>query len=191
MKKIFVIAGAIAVSALTACGGAEPKAANECVFPNTKEVAPLWVCDAPVEGAEVTAVGSVAKSSAGHNFMKTMAVAAARDELARNMKVYVTNMVKSYVEATGAASAETVDQVNTSVSKQITKETLVGSRIFRTVIAPDGSMYALVGFDKPVAKENAQDAIKNSMKNDGALWQQFKAKKAQDELAAEIANSAK
>ena len=189
MKKSVVLAGGLALSVLAGCGGAsQPTKTVECTYPGTQAAAPLWVCDAPVEGVEVSAVGSAQKSAAGHNFMKTMAVAAARDELARSMKVYVNNMVKSYVETTGAASAETVDKVNTSVSKQITKTTLEGSRLYRTTTAPDGTLFALVGLNKEQAKAQAKDALSNSMKNDAALWQQFKAKKAQDELAAEIAN---
>ena len=31
---------------------------TECVFPGTDKAAPLWVCDAPVEGMAVGAVGS-------------------------------------------------------------------------------------------------------------------------------------
>lgn len=189
MKKSVILAGGMALSVLAGCGGAaQPTKTAECTYPGTQAAAPLWVCDAPVEGVEVSAVGSAQKSAAGHNFMKTMAVAAARDELARSMKVYVNNMVKSYVETTGAASAETVDKVNSSVSKQITKTTLEGSRLYRTSTAPDGTLFALVGLNKDQAKTQAKDALSNSMKNDAALWQQFKAKKAQDELAAEIAN---
>ena len=103
------------------------------------------------------------------------------------MKVHVANMVKQYVETTGAGSSETVDKVNTSVSKLITKETLEGSKLFKTVVSPKGTMYALVGFDTKLAQKKTEDVLKTSMKNERALWQQFKAAKGQDELAADIA----
>jgi hypothetical protein len=48
-------------------------------------------------------------------------------------------------------------------------------------------MYVLVGLDPKVAKEAAEKVLKTSMNNERALWQQFKASKSQDELAAEIA----
>lgn len=188
MKKTVFVAVGLALALLTGCGASQPtKQVAECSFPGTEVAAPMWVCDAPVEGVEVSAVGSAPKSVAGHNFMKTMATAAARDELARSMKVYVRNMIKSFVGTTGVGSTETVNKVNSSVSKQITKATLIGSRLYRTTTAPDGTLFALVGISEAKAKAQAVDAMKSSMKNDAALWQEFMGKKAHDELAAEIA----
>ena len=159
----------------------------ECVFPGSDKAAPLWVCDAPVEGMTVGAVGSAAKSDAGVAFMKQMAATEARVQLAQNMKVQVQNMIKQYAETTGAGSKETVDRVNTSVTKQITDQTLQGTKIFRSIVAPDGTMFVLVGLDEVAAQKLTETAVKTSMGNDQAAWQQFKAQKGQDELAAEIA----
>jgi LPP20 lipoprotein len=159
----------------------------ECVFPGTDKAAPVWVCDAPVEGMTVGAVGSAPKSDAGIAFMKQMAATDARVQLAQNMRVQVQNMIKQYAETTGAASKETVDRVNTSVTKQITDQTLQGTRIFRSIVAPDGTMFVLVGLDDQAAQQLTENAVKTSMNNDQAAWQQFKAQKGQDELAADIA----
>ncbi len=192
-KRIVLMSSLLAV-ALTGCFGGkkevkpEPRIAAECVFPDVPNVAaPLWVCDAPVEGVAVSAVGSHAPSAAGPAFMKEQAAASARVQLAQQMKVTVNNMVKQYVETTGAASAETVDKVNTSVSKLITAETLTGSRVFRSTTSPNGAMYVLVGLDPTVTKEAVEKVLKTSMNSDQALWQQFKAKKGQEELAEDIA----
>jgi len=193
--KIAVLTSAVAL-ALTGCismgGGAKSEsraaAAPDCVFPDSpRDPAPAWVCDAPVEGVAVSAVGMHQKSGAGQQFMKDQAAAAARVTLAQQMKVKVSNMVKQYVETTGAGDSETVDKVNTSVSKLITSETISGSRIFRTTTSPSGAMYVLVGMDPSVTKESTEKLLKTSMNNERALWQQFKAKKGQDELAEEIA----
>jgi hypothetical protein len=97
-------------------------------------------------------------------------------------------MIKQYSETTGAGDSETVDQVNTSVTKQITKETLIGSRIFRQMPTPTGGIVVLVGLAPEIVGKIAEQSIKTSMKNERALWQKFQAGKAQDELAAEIAN---
>ena len=174
---------------VAACSSAPAKVEKmaECVFPGSDKEAPLWVCDAPVEGMTVGAVGAAAKSDAGIAFMKQMAATEARVQLAQNMKVQVQNMIKQYAETTGAASAETVDRVNTSVTKQITDQTLQGTRIFRSIVGPDGTMYVLVGLDEAGAQKLTETAVKTSMNNDQAAWQQFKAQKGQDELAAEIA----
>jgi uncharacterized membrane protein len=116
-----------------------------------------------------------------------MASTAARVQLAQRMKIQVQNMIKQYVETTGASTNETVDKVNTSVTKQITDQTLVGTRIYKSRVGPDGTMYVLVGLDAASVEKLAESAIKTSMKNERALWQQFQAGKAQDELAADIA----
>lgn len=189
-NKLFVTFSAVALMGLAGCGSAPAKvepAAPACTFPNTKEVAPGWVCDEPVEGASVTAVGSAQKSQAGVAFMKQMAAADARVQLAQMMRIQVTNMIKQYAETTGAANQATVDQVNSSVTKQITNESLVGTRLLRSITASDGTLYVLVGLDQASAQQIAEAAIKTSLNNDRAVWQQFRAQKGQDELAADIA----
>ena len=194
-KRAVVLASVAAV--MTGCGmfGKDKdgglRAAADCVFPDApREAAPGWVCDAPVEGVAVSSVGVYEKTGAGVSFQKDQAMADARVKLAQQMKVHVNNMIKQYVETTGAASSETVDKVNTSVSKLITSETISGSRAFRNAISGKGTRYVLVGLDPTVTRQATEKALKSSMNSDAALWQQFKAKKAQDELAAEIAKGA-
>jgi LPP20 lipoprotein len=189
MSKITNVLLAVVALGVVACSSTPAKVEKvaECVFPGSDKAAPLWVCDAPVEGMTVGAVGSSPKSDAGIAFMKQMAATEARVQLAQNMKVQVQNMIKQYAETTGAGSKETVDRVNTSVTKQITDQTLQGTKIFRSIVGPDGTMYVLVGLDEAAAQKLTETAVKTSMNNDQAAWQQFKAQKGQDELAAEIA----
>jgi hypothetical protein len=189
MSKITNVLLAVAALGVVACSSPPAKVEKvaECVFPGSDKAAPLWVCDAPVEGMTVGAVGASPKSDAGIAFMKQMAATEARVQLAQNMKVQVQNMIKQYAETTGAGSKETVDRVNTSVTKQITDQTLQGTKIFRSIVGPDGTMYVLVGLDEAAAQKLTETAVKTSMNNDHAAWQQFKAQKGQDELAAEIA----
>ncbi len=177
---------------LTACVSEPVKpaakvAAPDCVFAGTNDAAPGWICDEPVEGVEVSAVGSAEASAAGEAFMKQMAATDARVQLAQRMKVQVANMVKQYVETTGAGKDETVDRVNTSVTKQITNETLIGTRIFKSRVGTNGKMYVLLGVDATSVQKMAEAAVKTSMNNDRALWQKFQGAKAQDEMAKEIA----
>jgi len=186
-KAAYLVAGVAMTAVLAGCGGKKEQVAD-CVFPDLPgTAAPGWICDEPVEGVEVSAVGSADKSRAGHDFMKQMAATSARVQLAQRMKVTVQNMIKQYVETTGAADDETVDKALTSVTKQITNETLVGTRIYKTRTSPNGTLYVLLGMDENSVSQAAENAIKTSMKNERALWQQFKAQKGQDELAAEIA----
>lgn len=188
-KFTCVLVSVVGLFGFAGCSSAPAKVAPvaECTFPNSSQPAPLWVCDAPVEGMAVGAVGAAAKSDAGIAFMKQMAATDARVQLAQNMKVQVQNMIKQYAETTGAGSKETVDRVNTSVTKQITDQTLTGTKIFRSATGPDGTLYVLVGLDDISVQKLTEAAVKTSMGNDQAAWQQFKAQKGQDELAAEIA----
>jgi len=188
-KFAYVLFSAITLLGFVGCSSSPDKSAKvtECVFPGSDKPAPLWVCGGPIDGMTVGAVGSAAKSDAGAAFIKQMAATDARLQLAQNMKVQVQNMIKQYVETTGAASKETVDRVNTSVTKQITDQSLVGTKIFRSIIGPDGTMYVLVGLDEAGTQKLTEAAIKTSMGNDQAAWQQFRAQKGQEELAAEIA----
>jgi hypothetical protein len=159
----------------------------ECTFPDSPDdVAPAWICDEPIDGVDVSAIGFAKKSGAGVSHMKQMATADARVQLAQTFRTHVSNMIKQYVETTGAADGETVDQVSASVSKLITDETLIGSRLFKSRTSPAGNLYVIVGMDSERVQVAAEESIRSSMKNDAALWQQFKANKAQDELAAEI-----
>ena len=178
-------AAVFAAGALTACGGAQVVAG--CTFPNSPSIeAPGWICDEPVSGVEVSAVGSAEKSAAGTSFMKTQAATTARVQLAQNVQVEVSNMVKNYVETTGIGDNQTVDKVATSVTKQITAQTLNGSRIYKSRTGPSGTIYVLVGMNPAAVAKTAKTAVTSSMGKDKALWQQFRSKKAQDELADEI-----
>ncbi len=185
---------------LAACSGSAPvkeekkvalEPVKECVFPGSEKAAPLWVCDAPVDGIEVQAVGSARKTAAGLDFMKQQAAASARVRLAQQMRVQVQNQIKQFAETTGAGDKETVDQVNSSVTSQLTNESIVGSKVYRSVEGPDGTIYVLVGIDPENAKKIAKAAIATSMNNDQAAWQKLKSDKAQTDLAEAIAATKK
>ncbi len=187
-KVTYFVAGIAMTAILAGCGKDKKEDVADCVFPDAPGAeAPGWICDEPVEGVEVSSVGSADKSAAGNDFMKQMAATSARVQLAQRMKVQVQNMIKQYVETTGAADQETVDKALTSVTKQITNETLVGTKIFKTRTSPNGNLYVLLGMDSAGVETMAKQAIKTSMGNEKALWQQFKAQKGQDEMAADIA----
>jgi len=175
---------------LVACGGNAVKDEfADCTYPDAfSERAPNWVCSQELDAYPLAAVGSSAKSAAGFDFMKEQAAISARIALAQQMEVHVANMVKQYVETTGQGDSETVDQVRSSVSKVLTDQVLVGSKIVNSRTSPNGYLYVLVAIDGDNLLANTQTALKTSMNNDGALWQQFKAAKGQDELAAAIAN---
>lgn len=193
MKPVLKWAVIFSTVMLAACGSKKVQEPAdlfvECTFPDAfKTEAPVWVCGQPVAEYPMAATGSAAPSKAGFDFMKEQAAAGARVQLAQQMQVHVTNMVKQYVETTGQGDSETVDQVRTSVSKVITDQFLIGSRVVGTRTSPNGHLYVLVAVDAENQLLNTQSALFTSMNNDNALWQQFRAEQGFEELAREIAN---
>ncbi|AZR82684.1 MULTISPECIES: LPP20 family lipoprotein [Piscirickettsiaceae] len=198
MKKTLCLGLLVAVGAMSGCSTQEkkdesaekqnPLAVADCVFPNTNVAAPGWICDEPVDSLAISAVGIAEPSKAGISFMKDMAAADGRGRLAEQIKVQVQKMVKQYLGTTGVADTETVDAAASSTLKTITNQSLVGSKVYKTRTGPNGKLYALVGMDKATQDKIVETAVRTSMKNDQALWQQFKAQQSFDEMARDIAN---
>ncbi|MCB5161045.1 LPP20 family lipoprotein [Marinomonas algarum] len=190
--KLKLISVLVASVALVACSkevlNAPQVSVPDCTFADgSNQAAPDWVCGAPLEGVALSAVGYSEKSAAGPNYMKQMAATAARVELAQVLNVDLQNMVKQYVETTGAGDAETVDRVNTVVTKQVTEQELIGSKVIRQMPTPSGGLVVLVGLNPAEAEEAAESILRSSMRNEAALFQKLEAEKSFDELAAEIA----
>ena len=186
MKKLLFSSAIIATMLFTGCANSNnpsvPKAPS-CQIEGAN--AYDWVCNggSNMEGG-VFAVGSAQKSPLGIGFQRQEAMAAARDALSRQMSVKVKNMFKTYMSSTGTGDAQTAERVATNVSKQLSKEVLQGSKLLNTWISPKGTMYVLVGMKN--IKQAVKQAAKTTLHNDQALWQEFKAKKAQENLDAEI-----
>ena len=191
--KLFLLAAAPVVLLAACASGPQPAASAavvaDCVFPDgSGEAAPGWICDEPVAGVAVSAVGVYRPTNAGISFQKDQATADARGKLAEQFQVQVDKMVKSYLGTTGVGDSETIDSVSQSVLKTVSSKTLHGSKVFKSRKGPDGSMYVLVGFDEDNTRQAAAQAVKNSMNNDQALWQEFKAQQGFDEMAESISN---
>jgi ribosomal protein S20 len=151
--------------------------------------APSWVCDggATMEGG-LFGVGSAEKNPMGISFQRIEAAAAARDALARQLKVKVKNMFKQFQATTGIGDAQTADKATQNVSKQVAQATLSGSKIMKTWVSPKTkTLFVLVGMPDPKAvAQQVKKAVKTTFHNDQALWQEFKAKKADQELDAAV-----
>jgi hypothetical protein len=187
MKRIISIALVAGLGFFIGCSNKTPKKIQPaCEIDGAK--APSWICDG---GANMTggifAVGSAPKSPLGIGFQRSEAMAHARDELARELELKVKNMFKTYLSSTGVGDNQTAERVAQSVSKQISNKVLRGSRLLQTWISPKGTMYVLVGIrNNDELKKAIKQAAQTTFKNDEALWQEFKAKKAQEELDAAI-----
>ena len=192
MNRLFLLMLAPLVL-LAACSSSPERSGSsalaDCVYPDgSDKAAPGWICDEPVAGVSVSAVGIAGPTKAGPSFQKDIAIADARGKLVEQFQVQVDKMVKSYLGTTGIGDSETVDSVSQSVLKTVSSDTLYGSKVFKSRDGPDGSMYVLVGLDESATREAAAQAVASSMNNDNALWQQFQAQQGFDELKESIAN---
>ncbi|PHQ65455.1 MAG: hypothetical protein COB99_03990 [Sulfurimonas sp.] len=180
------LAGLIAAT-ITGCGGAAPE--PEAEFDNRCKqesvLAPKWTCVPMVEGA-YAGVGIAQKSAAGMGHMRRVALANGRSDLAQQIKSQVKDKIETFTRTTGVADGETVDQVNTAVSKQIAKVDLQGSKGVDAWTAPSGSLYMLVTVPEATVNGEVKAAVKTSFKNDQALWQQFQSKNALEGLDKEF-----
>ena len=189
MKKLLVSATlALGLAGLmTGCANNQPKPNVEaCQMDGA--TAPSWVCDggAMMEGG-LFAVGSAERSPLGVSFQRTEATAAARDALARQLKVKVKNMFKQFQATTGIGDAQTAEKATQNVSKQVAAATLAGSKVMKVWMSPSKTMYVLVGMPDPKAvQQEVKKAVKTSLHNDQALWQKFLAQKADKELDAAV-----
>jgi len=159
---------------------------QQCKIQGAK--APSWVCDggAMMEGG-IFGVGSAEKTPLGISFQRPEAAASARDALARQVKVKVANMFKQFQATTGIGDAQTAEKATQNVSKQVSKATLSGSKVMKTWLSPKGTLFVLVGMPDPKAvAAQVKKAVKTTFHNDQALWQEFKAKKADNELDSAV-----
>ncbi|MDY6973923.1 MAG: LPP20 family lipoprotein [Thermodesulfobacteriota bacterium] len=149
--------------------------------------APSWVIDggSSMEGGSA-AVGSAKIGKAGMNFARTEALANGRDELSRQIGVKIKNLLKNFTQTTGIGDSETVEKVTSHVSKQVSKQTLIGSRQKEAWISPSSELYVLVVIDPSTIRNTIKDSVQTSLRNEQALWQMYQAKKAHEELEKEI-----
>ena len=188
MKKILLVVSLLVVPVvyLSGCASDASKKVESAEMKDEFANAPKWVFDTSEVKKGMAAVASARMSKAGMQFTRTEALANARDELARQMSIKVKNMVKNFSQATGIGDDESVDRVAAQVSKQVTNQTLVGSKQKDTWISPSNELYVLVIIDSKEIAKVVKESVRTSYKDEKALWQQFQAKKAQEELDSEI-----
>ena len=192
-KLIKVLATtAVASVAFTGCNQTGLKTPASTVVEPTVYVdpefqgAPKWVT-MPFVNGHVCAIGSSPRN-AGHdmNFQRDLAMGNARDNLARQIAVKVSNLLKSYKSSTGTGKNGTYDNSASTVSKQVASETLRNTRPQDSWISRSGTFYVLMVIDTPTVADAMDKNVKTSFKNDKAMYQRFLHSKAQGELEKEL-----
>ncbi|GLR63488.1 LPP20 family lipoprotein [Marinospirillum insulare] len=188
MKKNILSLSALTLTfaVMTGCGGKEvveqqpvqPTFVEHCEYAPGIQ-APEWYCNPSIEGG-MAAIGEAKPNVANDNNMqRTMAMANARDALARQTQVKVQNLLTNWSRATGAGEDQTYEANFENISRQVSKQTLEGSRQLKRWVAPDRTLILLVGVEDSASIKNG---LKTSLKNEEALWQQFQSKQSLEEL---------
>ena len=181
LTKTIAVTSLLAV--LTGCTSKVPT--FQCTQDN--ELAPKWTCNPPIIKDKLTALG-VAPQNTGndYSFQRSEALADARDSLASQINTKVQSLFKSYKSTTGSGTDSTFDKANSKVSKQLTNESLKGSRSIKQWKSSKGTLFVLVSINKSSLNNNIEKSIKTSFKNDQAMYQRFLADKANGELGKEV-----
>ena len=181
-KKIKYAIGSLAVVlTLSGCGSNEPD-----VYVNPEfEGAPDWV-QLPYVKGKIAEMGSApANKMNDFGFQRELALANARNNLAKRLNVKVKSMFKTYSSQTSANDG-TFDMTAESVSKQITKQSLSGTSQHSSWMSKSGTLYVLVTIDPKSVSDLMEQNAKSSYGNDTAAYQRFLAAKAQGELDKEL-----
>lgn len=186
LKRLGILLLMFAVGGLlvSGCSKKVKRVDNEALEEEFKH-APAWVLDGHLEGT-ASAVGSAVIGKSGMQFAKTEALAQGRNELARQMSTKVKALVNNFVQQTGLGGDQLVDQFSKQVTKQLTNQTLSGSRQKDMWISPSNELYVLMVMDPARVKETIKRELTTTYESDQARWQEFQSKNGEAELDREI-----
>jgi hypothetical protein len=187
MNKLTKLSTVIAISAAIAACGSTPETPKEL-----NANIPEWVLNPVVEDG--IAAASCVSSSGSMTTDRAQATALSRVDLAQQIGTRVQALDKTYQERVDVAGQAQVGSTFTSVSKQLTEQSLTGARVIKTSYANfDGKnqLCVMTALGSSSTKELFENLLKESarpvtMDQEKVLYQEFKAYKAQDELEAEL-----
>lgn len=175
MKKMITLAALSAALLLTGCSNTTEVSYDECNYPDAPgKTAPGWVCEQPVDGLTVQAVGYSRKLASGPGMMTDVAAAEARSRLASFFATEVQARMSRLTSDSNIDKQINSKDVTERIQKTLTAMTLTKSRLYRTQVTPVGGMYVLVGLDKKAYDENVDALVKTAVGQDSPeLYQQF------------------
>ncbi|CAM3969268.1 LPP20 family lipoprotein [Pseudoalteromonas byunsanensis] len=187
MKIKPLITTLVLAGMLSACSSTKDNSAS-----SSRVNIPDWVLNPVVESG--IAAADCIKYSGNISVDQKMAVANARLALAQQIEVRIEGLDKTFANRTDANDATTVGSTFSSVSKQLTKQTLNGSRVVKAdVVDIAGKDYfcALTTLSPELTKTLFKDLIKSAKpsidpRDEQFLYQEFKAFKAEQDLEKEI-----
>jgi len=151
-------------------------------------LAPEFTCN-PHRDGYIVALG-IAKMNAGKDksFQMSEAMANARNEISRKINIKVSNLLTTYK---GSTAANTFDKSISTISKQISSQTLKNSKQLGSSWRnpKTGELFIMMGIKNEDVDRNFQKMTKTSFKNDEALYQRFLSNQESEKLKKETSQN--
>ena len=157
---------------LSSCAGSKSKPLNNKDLPE-------WYLNPPKFKDKFIGVGDALRPQ--FSLSKQVATERARVEVARAVETTVNSALNDHMQASGMGAEAGATEFTESVSKSLVNTTLKGCTIEKTEIFKD-RVFVMVTYDVNRAREEAKAAARTSVKNEEALYNEFKARQAFDAL---------
>ncbi len=182
LKKLLVIFTLLSFLSAFGCASkpAKEKKAEEKAVSETMSDVPQFFLMPPTAEDALYGVGVAKMSSL--DMSRTMALARARDDIARQTSLQIQNAITDYAQESGVDSTQTIKFVET-VSRQIAETKLQGAKPKEMYAAKDGTIYALIEYKTSNFKADAAEVFK---RNEEAAFSEFKAAQALEKLNYEL-----
>ena len=186
MSKRIHLLSLPAIALLAACSSNSPTEET------TVGSIPSWILNPQIDDG--IAVSECVLWSGNMSIDKQQAVANARTALAQRIETKVTALDTSYRDKVETAAGVVSGSTFSSVSKQVTQQTLVGTNPIKTDIvniAGKDNLCVLVAIGQQATK-NVFDELVNAAKRPmnaeqkDVLYQEFKSERAQQQLDLEV-----
>lgn len=189
MKKSVVSLAVIlfGIILVAGCSGKSGAAHDSTDSSEEYRDAPAWVINggADMEGG-LAAVGSAKIGPEGRTFAQKNATDQARNELARQLKVKVRDIIENLSRQIGVGENQSQASGDDQVSPQVSSLSVSGVRKKDLWISPKSTVYSLVVMDSESVRQGVRDTVVKSFKKEEALWQKFQAEQGMQALEEQI-----
>tara|TARA_B100000287_G_C20652550_1_gene787444 strand:+ start:869 stop:1414 length:546 start_codon:yes stop_codon:yes gene_type:complete len=141
---------------------------------------PEWSVNVPTDPNFYYGVGQAKKQNP--SLAEKTAASRARAVIAQSVEATMSTMMKDFMQESGSGENAQALEFTSNVIKDVANQSLSGSVIKETFTAKDGTKYVLIEF--PLS--NVKSAALGAMKNDEALYNEFKASQAFEALDSEL-----
>ena len=179
-KKTLILLTAVLLIVSIGCGSKPAPAPPPDEKPAAMADVPSFFLMPPTAEDAFYGVGVAKMSSL--DMSRTMALARARDDLARQVDLQVKNAITDYAQEAGVDDTQTLRFIET-VSRQIADTKLQGARPKEMYAAGDGTIYALVEYRMDNFTADASEVFQ---RNEEAAFSEFKAAQALERLEFEL-----